>query len=624
MTGPASQLDSLRQAGVLSALDLQVARALSRLVAEQDPLVLLGAALASRAPHCGHVCVELARPLRIDASTGLPPDWSWPDPEAWAAALSKSLLVGDGQQPTPLVLDSAGRLYLRRYWQYQELLAERIRERAGSLVPDIDFTLLGTCLRRLFPLSDGPDLQKQAALSAALRRFCVISGGPGTGKTTTVLKVLVLLLQHARARGRFPLRIALVAPTGKAAARLAESLRTNLPSLEVEPEVRAAIPEHSQTIHRCLGYQARTPTQFRHNAATPLAVDVLVCDESSMVDLALMAKLVDAVPPGARLILLGDRDQLSSVEAGAILGDLCNTGHSPRGYSRAFADSIRQITGEDPPARGAPEREPGIWDCMVQLDKSWRFDPHSGIGALAQAINGGDGAAARALLGQNRAQTPGRALGWIPLEETSDEAELLAARLVAGFGAYLRETDPAQALQAFGRFGVLCAHRRGPFGVERLNRLARQSLARAGLVLPTGTWYPGRPVMITRNDHQAGLFNGDVGLTLPDPERPEQLKVHFPSDDGCGTRTFHVASLPEHQTVYAMTIHKSQGSEFNQVLLLLPPRASPILTRELLYTGVTRARERIVVAGSPAIIEQAVQRRVQRASGLRDALWGAD
>jgi exodeoxyribonuclease V alpha subunit len=505
--------------------------------------------------------------------------------------------VGAGR---PLVLDGAGRLYLRRYWEHERSLAAALATRA-AIELEVDAPRLRADLARLFP-DDGttPSWQKVAAATAVLRALCVVSGGPGTGKTSTVVRVLALLGGQTAA----PLRIGLVAPTGKAAARLQEAIRTARAGLPVADDVKARIPDETSTIHRLLGVR-RDSTALRHGPERPLALDVLVVDEASMVDLALMARLVAALPVRARLLLLGDRDQLASVEAGAVLGDVC--GPAP-GFSVAFRTRIEALVGTTLPA-GSPSRSP-LADCVVLLARSHRFGEASGIGRLAAAVNRGAADDAAALLDDASVADVRRADGG------DDELVRMSA---AGYAEYHARVSAgaaaARVFDAFRSFRVLCAHRRGPRGAEVLN--ARLADAAGGR-----EWYPGRPVLITENDYALRLFNGDVGIALPDPDADGRLRVFFEGDAG-RLRRIPSVRLPAHETAYATTIHKSQGSEFARVLIVLPSEDSRILTRELLYTGITRAREAVTVWSGTAVLGAAVSRRLARSSGLRDVLWPA-
>jgi len=598
----------------------------------------------------GHVCADLNRlagtPL-LDREERPIEDVLLPNLDSWLNALRQSPLVGSGDEPRPLTLDPHGRLYLHRYHLYERRLADSLRARAAELEP-IDREALRRDLARLFSMPAPPrdhDRQRWAAIIAAQRRFSVISGGPGTGKTHTVVKILALLVGQARALGRpdGTSRIALIAPTGKAAQRLGEAVRLGMN--ELDPGLVASIPRDASTIHRALGYQPWTPTRFRHHAHNPLPVDVVVVDEASMVDLALMTKLVEAVPISARLILLGDKDQLVSVEAGAILGDVY--AEAEPGFSPDFARRVQEITGEKLPAVANPAA-PAIQDCLVHLTRSYRYPEGSAIAEFARAVNRGDADAALGVIDTTPepAGAPARSrkkrpalnqlsfgfahhepllqrrpeLEWVELRGKDDFGRRLGPVIDRGFSAYVSERDPRRKLALLAGFRVLCAHRRGDLGAQTLNRWVEERLAdRAGLNVDR-EFYDGRPLLITRNDYQLELYNGDIGVVAPDSDG--LLKAWFVGDDD-RVRSFLPARLPPHETVFCMTVHKSQGSEFDRVLLVLPERPSPIVTRELLYTGVTRARTAVHLVASRSILRLAINQRVERASGLREALWGA-
>jgi exodeoxyribonuclease V alpha subunit len=503
--------------------------------------------------------------------------------------LRTSPVVGRPGEFKPLILDGAGRVYLQRYWAYEAELAASIRARLVNA--ECDATLLAAGLKRLFPKAKKGDLQRGAAEVAVRKQFTVITGGPGTGKTYTAARVLALLAEQFSARGKKP-RIALTAPTGKAAARLQESIARALAQMPETEPLRQAPPEEARTLHRLLGTLPDSP-QFRHDRDHPLAVDVVIVDEASMVDLALMARLFAAVPPGARVILLGDKDQLASVEAGNVLGDIC---------------------GGARPVATAP-----IAAHIVELKVAHRFGESSGIQTLSELVNQGDADGAIGLLRGGKfadiriAPTPtARALDAV-----------LQPQVLEGCRGFLKHEDPAEALSRVNEFRILCAMRRGPFGVENLNTLATRILADAGLITPDAAHYHGRPVLITTNDYPLRLFNGDVGLILRDPEAGGELRAFF--TDATGTlRRVLPARLPAHETSYAMTVHKSQGSEFDRLLVVLPDRDTPVATRELLYTGLTRARSSVEIWAGESQLRTAIGRRTERSSGLREALWGAE
>jgi exodeoxyribonuclease V alpha subunit len=591
MTMPA-ELDVLRAENVFSPLDVRFAEAMLRLAGENDPRTALALAVASRQVGAGHVCVDLARlaaaPEMLAGEDGTLAV-RVPAADAWVRTLRASKLVGEEGAATPLVLDTAGRLYLRRYFEHERHLAEAILACVRQAPGAIDRGVLDDGIARLFGAARD-EAQSAAARTAVERRFTVISGGPGTGKTSTVVKILALLVEQAFARGQTAPRVVLLAPTGKAAARMSESVATARASLACREEVRAAIAGDASTIHRALGAQGGS-RGFRYDAETPLLADVVVVDEASMVDLALMDRLFTAIPPHARVILLGDKDQLASVEAGAVLGDICGAGL---------------------PA-GAPGAEIGA--CVAQLTHSWRYGEDSGIGALARAINLGDADAAVGLL-----RDPERPdVRWVESEATRALWPELRAAVVDGYGPCF--TGPGDArLRALGRFRVVCAHRRGPHGLEGLNRAIEALLAERGWALRERDHYAGLPVLVTQNDYGVKLFNGDLGVVTPAPDDATRLHAVFPDAHG-GTRAVALARLPAHERVYATSVHKCQGSEMDEVAVVLPPAPSPLTTRELLYTAVTRARMRVTLYATEAVVRHAIATRVERTSGLRDRLW---
>jgi len=443
-----------------------------------------------------------------------------------------------------------------------------------------------------------PDWQRLAAAQAVRRRLAVISGGPGTGKTTTVVRLLAALLEQP---GGERLAIGLAAPTGKAAARMAEAIRNAKAELPVSDAVKEALPDEARTLHRLLGSRGDSP-KVRHDAAHPLALDVLVVDEASMVDLALMAKLVAALPPKARLILLGDKDQLAAVEAGAVFAELCEG----RGFDSQAATDLQRITGQNVAVETPRSR---LGEAVVLLTHSHRFAGDSGIGELARRINGGDAKGTVALLQEGRAD-----LAW----NATPTSAALIERLEQGYSRYLqaaRQADPSAAFEAFNGFRALTAQREGAFGVTGINEALEARFKRRLGVPARERWYPGRAVMVRQNDYALGLFNGDIGLCL---KTEQGLRVFFEGDEGY--RGFAPARLPSHDSAFAMTVHKSQGSEFTEVLLALPEQPSPLLTRSLFYTGITRAKRKVEIWALPARLAEAVNTRAERAAGLAERL----
>ncbi len=643
-----AQLSQLRETGVLEAADVHVADAVARLTGAEAPDVLLAVALAVRAPRLGHVCLDLRRLHEVGVATeeGDRAELELPELAGWRATLSASPAVrapSEVERVAPLVLDG-DRLYLDRYWRYEQRLVARLRDLVVAELDDREPLALTMALDRLFPTADD-EVQRRAAEVAATRALTVLTGGPGTGKTTTLVRILATLGLTAPAGA--PPRAVLAAPTGKAAARMAEAVRGATAALDVPSEVGAALEQlPALTVHRLLGYRPDRPTRFRHDRDHPLPFDVVVLDEASMASLPLMAKLVDALPAGARLLLVGDRDQLASVDAGAVLHDICGPDHDldPPVDPRAEAPvDPRAEASVDPLAEAsdAPSVEvPAVADAIVRLTRFHRFGVDSGIGAVARTI--------RRLDAPEEGRHPGDVLALLRGERTETEVGVgyedialrtpgpaadgplptaLLDQIVDAYAAPVRAAvageDPSVVLAGFERLRVLSALRRGPEGVGALDRAIAAGLARVVDGFSTEGRFPiGQLLMVTRNDQRLELYNGDVGVVIRDPADPARRRVAFPAAGGT-VRVLSPARLPEVESVFAMSIHKSQGSQFEEVVVVLPRRDVPLLTRELIYTAITRAQQRATVVADESVLTEALRRRVQRASGLTERLWRA-
>lgn len=609
-------LDDLLRAGVIASADAHFGRfCAAREGQTPGPgdegtfIVALLAALASRALRDGHACLPLASVAEaqvLDAEGALlgfhPPLRALEEAIFDSPAVMRAEAVRpEGELSTPLVIDEANRLYLARYFRHERRLAHilsELLESSGETFAS-DSAWLEARLDHYFGSSAGDgkepvDWQREAARVAVTRRFSVITGGPGTGKTSTVVKILALLGDMAEKRDELQPTVQLLAPTGKAAARMMEAIHGASSSLDLTPERKKTLVSGASTIHRALGVIPNNPNRFRRGPAHPLRADVVIVDEASMIDLALMRHLVEALREGARLILLGDRHQLASVEAGSVLAELCG----------ALTD------------RGG---------ATVELMKSYRFSAESGIFALAAAMRDGNGEQCLAVASSGMED-----IRWSEAGSKPDEDAALRALVVARYGKALKAGSAEGALRALSDFRVLCAHRRGPHGVESMNETIRAWLVDAGVVprssrsnrhdratTPESSFYRGRPILVTENDYAMGLHNGDVGLVWPDESGKLAVLI---IDESGESRWLSPAQLPAHETAFALTIHKSQGSEYDEVAVLLPEANSRLLSRELVYTGITRARRGLHLFGSREALLMASSRSVERHSGLAAAL----
>lgn len=592
-----------------------------------DTDVLLAAALVSHATANGDVCLDLGQVAGTEFDA--PPDGQsavvYPEYTVWKDKLSKSSAVGRPGDYKPLILDRAGRLYLYRYWAYEQRLANAILRLKDSPKHLIHSHGLKKRLSDFFPESadSGNREQRLAAVVSLIQPFSIITGGPGTGKTTVVGKIIALMTEQWLPE---PPRIVLAAPTGKAAVRLAESIKKVKSALNLCHEISKAIPDSTTTIHRLLQPVPGTP-YFRYHSENPLPVDMLVVDEASMVDTALMAKLMDAMPKEAAIIIIGDKDQLASVEAGSVLGDICDRNRIHR-FSRGFCSTVENLLGEKIDQKLISNtRSQGLQDHIVHLQKSFRFSEADSIAAFSRSLNAGEDEKAWQIL--NREQND--RLDCKPVSTRQELFQEIRKIVKHVFIPCITAPDPSEAITRFNHMQILCAVKKGDFGVDGINRMIESLLVHQGWIQRVGDaggreadwWYHGKPILIIRNDYRLNLFNGDLGITFAEGfDDRQRLSVYFPSPDG-GIRQFSINQLPAFETAFAMTVHKSQGSEFNQVILVLPQRDNPLLTRELLYTGATRARKKLLIWGREEVFRTAVRRKIIRHSGLRDALWGA-
>ena len=598
-----SLLRALQQAGVLRTLDEALVQSLRRLDPTTPDEVLAAAALASLAVANGHAGFNPTSPQPL-----VDLDLSWPDPDQWMQALMASPLVAtprtpeEEAAPAPLAFEH-GLLYLRRYREYERRLALQLQRIAAQPV-DGDIAAIAPLFAILFPDAHAGDHQARAAALALRRALLLVTGGPGTGKTTTIARVLALRIAMSVQAGHASPRIALAAPTGRAAERMAESLRRAIAQMGmqgVDAVLLAALPTDASTLHRLLGTIPDLP-RFRHNKDNPLPFDIVVVDEASMVDLPLMCKLAEAVANGAQLVLLGDPDQLPSVEAGDVLAAILAAAGAGDALSGSDASALQPLLGTSP----VDADSSGLHGHRVHLLRGWRQDEALHLAPLAEAVRTGETDATLALL-------RGGMLSNVHFHEGAEDPLQANPGLLAHWRTLAAHSDPSQALQQANRLRLLTAVREGPQGAHGLNARIEAVLSGRRIGTPP-TWFPGRLLLVTRNSYRHKLFNGDVGICLPDASGTPL--AWFPGEGSEGVRAFHPAALPAFESAFAMTVHKAQGSEFDEVWLQLPRTDSRVLSRELLYTGLTRARSTLHVAGSAEVIAAALGRHAGRVSGL--------
>ncbi len=550
------------------ALDHQLANYLSRVDKNTSQAVEQAVKILSHEVRQGHVCIWLNDFSNIEVS---PLEWTV-DVTDWRSQLLKSSAVGQPGDTTPLILDESNHLYFHRYWQYEQQLAQALKSRIHSelSIPEDSW------FDQQFKTLELSEQQQEAVKKALSHNFSIISGGPGTGKTTTIASLLVLL--H-----RFDpdVRVGLAAPTGKAAMRMQEAMLKSAQQFDAEEVV--LLETQAQTLHRLLGYQSGKVT-FRYQKSNPLPYSVIIVDEASMIDLALINKLISAVAQGARLILIGDHHQLASVEAGSVFGDICGDGKA------------NALSG-----------------TLTLLSQSYRFNAGQGIEKLAESINAGNSDAVIEIL--NSAEFP--EIEWLdPEVDSKTWQKKLKLNVFQQLAAIKTASSATEKFAKLSHFQLLCAHQKGRFGVAGVTTAIDDWIQKKEQ-LANKTWYDGKPVMIKENDYQTKLFNGDFGLVVADKDT--KFRVVFQSSSE-SSQSLSISRLPPHDNAWAISVHKSQGSEFDEVMLLLPEMASPVITRELLYTAVTRAKSKITLVSNEKVLRHAVKNQVQRRSGLADRL----
>ena len=646
-------IEKLWKQGSLRDIDYYFADFIRRMSGSDDEVLLLTAALTSWVVCENHICIDLnnfAGKLFPEPDSEREYEYTveLPGIDEWQSRLRAeevSECVGIPGDVKPLIIDAGGRVYLHRYWQYEKKVAESIMRLSEPLSKPEYPPSLGHRLEKLFDASSeqGGDVKRLAVFLSLRNRLTIISGGPGTGKTFIVARILALLVEarHYGSQADVPLSVKLAAPTGKAAARMGESIRDAISELDISDEIKSIMPqEEPSTLHRLLGTIPGSP-YFRHDGEKPLDADVVIVDEASMIDLPLMSKLLDALSPDTRLVLLGDMNQLASVAPGYVYGDIC-TVVDAESFSDSVLNDYNNISGpkiNDTSIQwnGAI----GLGDCVVKLDYSHRFKPDSDIGKLSSAINSSatDADAAWELL-QSVANK--NDISWIDLPENICDAhdypvtELIQA-ITAGYKEYIDADTVEDMFKAVKKFRILCALRSGQYGIYSLNRIVEKVLSHPGasgatptklkrLLHPAGNYYERKLIMVTVNDYSLRLFNGDIGIVLygeNDENSEKKLYAYFEvvGEDGeKGIRRVPVNMLPTTETAFAMTIHKSQGSEFDKVLLLLPAAGNRLLTKELLYTGVTRTKQYVDIWCSEQAFKDAVVNKTARSSGLGDRL----
>jgi len=629
-------LEKLVHSGPLEPVDIALPRWLHNRLNEDDSVVLAAAAHLSALTRQGHVGAKIPvgenniprfaaeKPLDLTSGeTELLDEWTQKIP----VALENSGIVGSADDlKHPLIYDS-GYLYFQRYQRYESTLAGMLLEKSTQPMPAFDEHEAVEWIDKLLPADadwDGIDYQQLAMWMALKKRLLILTGGPGTGKTYTLIRLVALrFLLRENSKHSLP-SVALAAPTGKAAARINESIAESMTGLDkmLPDRVLQHLPTQAQTIHRLLGTRRNHP-EFKHTSKNPLQHDIVVIDEASMVDIGLMTKLMEALKPGSQLILIGDKDQLASVEAGSVLGDICTPFDAEHNrfevnrFSTGFRNEVSASSLMVLPETDTTNSSP-VMDCMVQLERSRRFENSPGIGKLAAAVNSNKADETLKLLQKELNIAISESKGPDDLQIKLDNWNYLRQSFEKG--------NAAEFFAAWESFQILCAHRRGTRSVNAINRLIDNKLSKNGLENNNNQpveWYAGRPIIITQNSYELDLYNGDIGITVQNPENDDALQVCFPArgEPDNAYRFISPAQLSDYQSAWALTVHKSQGSEFDEVLLMLPDETSPILTRELVYTALTRSKQKFAVWAKNTILREAITRNIQRTGALGERIW---
>ncbi len=597
------ELDLMLKEEVIEPFDVEFARIISLIEGKTSRELAIVSSLVSRLRRDGHVCVDMKELLNTGSENALIALPFKIDEEFINKLLNTESIVKPGIRG-PLVLDQELRIYLYRFWMYEQILADAIKKRAMNDLSIPDKNRIKNRMDQLFAETDQYDWQKIASAMALKKRFCAISGGPGTGKTHLIFTIILLL---SDLNPEQDINIALLAPTGKASARMKDAFK-NRYSLIQDMKKNVALP-YTSTIHRFL-IGLKLKRRFENLPEKP---DIVFVDEASMVDLELMTRLIQALPEHCQIILTGDKDQLSSVEAGAVFSDICPQERT-NSFSPAMCSYLNEATGYN--LVSSADKSESMGDCIVNLERNYRFSAESGIYHLSSAVRGGNWDCAISVLKDHRYPD----VTWRRINSVQMLHMNIRKMVIENFRKLHNIFTPFDAIRILDSFRILTPLREGPFGTVAINRFIENILIRQTVGDIINEWYHGKPIIITRNNYELELFNGDTGIILKDTPASSELSAYFTSEDNT-FRRFHPMVLPDCETAYVMTVHKSQGSEFERVILVLPDRDSPLLTKELIYTAITRAKESVEIWGKEDILKSAISRKTRRLSGLKDLLW---